>query len=376
MTNATLPGPMRPPAVRPLARFAMVAIGIAIVGVYAAFAVAHASYTLGCDYFTYDAAARRLLAGQAVYDLTATQTGQCGLFQYPPTFLLIVLPLTSLSPALALSTWIAVSLAVLFVAILVLPVRFEARAVLLVLAGTSWPFLYGLRIGQVEALLFLVFALGWRWIDRPLPLAATIAFGTLVKVQPVLLVAWAFLAGRRFVAWIAAAWIASIVALGALLDLHLWLDAATVIRTISGSAVTIAANVAPAAIGYQLGLSEPAAALVGVLHAIAVVVIAGVATRRASPEASFIAVVVASQLVSPIQWTHYALMLFLPIAWLVERRQWWALAAGLALNMMFVAWTPPVLYLLLADLLFVAVVWLGLSNDRHPAVLSTVPVGG
>ena len=54
---------------------------------------------------------------------------------------------------------------------------------------------------------------------------------------------------------------------------------------------------------------------------LALVVVCGL---RASTEAGFLVAVVASQVVSPIIWTHYALILLLPVAWLLQRRQWWA----------------------------------------------------
>ena len=34
------------------------------------------------------------------------------------------------------------------------------------LAGLSWPFLYAIKLGQVGPLLFLLLAVGWRWMDR------------------------------------------------------------------------------------------------------------------------------------------------------------------------------------------------------------------
>ena len=43
---------------------------------------------------------------------------------------------------------------------------------------------------------------------------------------------------------------------------------------------------------------------------------------------------VASQLVSPIIWAHYAVILLLPVALLLERRQWWAAALPI------VTWLP------------------------------------
>ena len=40
--------------------------------------------------------------------------------------------------------------------------------------------------------------------------------------------------------------------------------------------------------------------------------------------------VVATQLVSPLLWDHYAVVLLLPTAWLLARGAWWALAIPLA----------------------------------------------
>ncbi len=358
------------------ARIVLVGFALAIVGAYVVFAIANASYTFGCDYLTYDAAARRLLAGSPVYDLTATQTGSCGLYQYPPSFLVLVLPFTLLSPDAAAWAWIVVSVIALVAGTFAMPIRFERRVIVLVLAGTSWPFLYGLRIGQVEALLYLLFALGWRWLDRPTWLGATIAIGALTKLQPALLVLWALLTRRWLVSVVAVVLGVLAVAAGLLLDARLWLDAATVIRTISGSAADVGANIAPAAIALQLGVDASVSSIFGLLHTAAVIGLVLVAARRVSPDASFLATVLASQLLSPIQWTHYAVMLFLAIAWLLEQRQLWALLAALVLNMMFVGFTPPALYLVLADALLVATVWVGWTRTQPMASRMPVLVDG
>ena len=349
---------------RPLARILLVGFALAIVGIYVVFAVSNASYTLGCDYLAYDGAARRLLDGRPVYDVTVTATGSCGVFQYPPSSLLIFLPFTVLPTHLAVAAWIVASIAALVIGCLAMPVRFELRVIVLVLAGTSWPFLYGLRIGQIEALLFLLFVLGWRWLDRPTALAATIAIGALTKLQPALLLVWALLTGRWRAGLLAIAIGAAVVGLGLVLNPGLWADSVTVIRTLSGSAADVGANVAPAAIARQLGVSESVASAFGVIHAVVVLAAVLVAARWATSDASYLTAVLASQLISPIQWTHYAVMLFLVVAWLMDNRQTWAIVAGLLLNMMLVAWTPQLLYLLLPDVLLVSTVWLGVVRNR------------
>jgi hypothetical protein len=53
--------------------------------------------------------------------------------------------------------------------------------------------------------------------------------------------------------------------------------------------------------------------------------------------------VTASQLLSPVLWDHYAMLLLLPTAWLLERGRWWALAIPLSTSIVLI-WLPPVVY--------------------------------
>ena len=41
---------------------------------------------------------------------------------------------------------------------------------IVLLAGLSWPFAYAVKLGQVGPILFLLFAIGWRWLDDPIRL--------------------------------------------------------------------------------------------------------------------------------------------------------------------------------------------------------------
>ena len=66
----------------------------------------------------------------------------------------------------------------------------------MLLAGFSWPFLYAVKLGQVGPLLFLLFAVGWRYLDRPVVLGVTGALGAAIKIQPGLVLAWALLTRR------------------------------------------------------------------------------------------------------------------------------------------------------------------------------------
>ena len=55
---------------------------------------------------------------------------------------------------------------------------------------------------------------------------------------------------------------------------------------------------------------------------------------RRGPATGFLVGVVASQLLSPVLWSHYAMLLLLPVALLLQRRQWWAAAIPI------VTWLP------------------------------------
>ena len=56
--------------------------------------------------------------------------------------------------------------------------RGPVRWWIVLLAGLSWPFVYAIKLGQVGPILFLLFAIGWRWLDDPIRLGASVALGT------------------------------------------------------------------------------------------------------------------------------------------------------------------------------------------------------
>ncbi len=68
------------------------------------------------------------------------------------------------------------------------------------------------------------------------------------------------------------------------------------------------------------------------------------AARRAASEASYLVAVVASQLLSPILWDHYAMLLLLPVAYLLSAGRWWALIIPLVTTWPLVSLTPALAY--------------------------------
>jgi alpha-1,2-mannosyltransferase len=306
--------------------------------------LAAAGDTLGFDFLAYHAAAERLVHGLPLYDMSYTETGGFGLFYYPPTFALLILPLGLLSAAHATWAWTALSIAAFLGGVAVSPVSRGVRWSVVLLAGLSFPFVYAVKLGQVGPLLFLLFAIGWRWLDEPIRLGLSGALGAAVKLQPGLVLIWAAATGRlRAVAVgaiaLAALGIASLVLAGP----GAWADFLTLVRTVSDP-ITTAHNFTPGAVAYQLGAPTPLAVAIQLANTIAVVAAIVVAIRWATPEASYLVVVIASQLVSPILWDHYAMLLLLPVTYLLAAGRWWAIVIPLVTAWPLVTVTPPVVY--------------------------------
>ncbi len=276
----------------------------------------------------YDGAARRLLAGGPLYDLSFTAPGPNGLFDYPPTFILAVLPFARLmSASTAAVAWIAMLVGVFLLGVALLPVRRDVRWAIVLLAGLSWPFLYAVKLGQVAPLLFLAYAAAWRWADDPPGRGAAAALGTAAKLQPALLFGWA-LVTRRYRA----------VAAGPR-DPARGGGSCGSDRRPGGVARLDRAHLAGRrkrdnrARRAQPGrhrVPRRGAAAARDHHPV------GERGRRrgdhavrvatAAADVGIVVTAVASVLVSPIVWGHYAVIILLPVALLLERRQWWAVA--------------------------------------------------
>src|SRR5690349_24657044 len=79
------------------------------------------------DFLVYDGAARNLLAGRPLYDLTATSTGGLGLFLYPPSFALLMLPVVVIPSTTAAPIWMVLLVVVALLAVWRMPVSRPVR---------------------------------------------------------------------------------------------------------------------------------------------------------------------------------------------------------------------------------------------------------
>jgi alpha-1,2-mannosyltransferase len=307
-----------------------VGLALAVLWAAAVIVASSANGTLGYDYRAYHLAAQRFLAGEPMYDPNAVATGTFGLFFYPPPFAMLLVPLTLLPESLAVWAWTIAMAVVAAVAVWLMPVSARVRWIVLLLAALSWPLVYAIKLGQVGPLVLLLFAIGWRWLDRPGPLGLSAGLGTIIKIQPALIVGWAVLTGRRRAAAIA---LITILLLSAVATLvtgpGVWLDEASLLSRVSRPVLTPLA-LGPGRLAYEAGASEAVATAIHYANLGLVALVALIATLRATPVASYLAIVVASHFASPVLWDHYALVLLLPTAFLLARGLWWAAAIPLA----------------------------------------------
>jgi hypothetical protein len=351
----------------------LVAVGVFVLTVGATLALA--GDTMGYDFGAYHAAAVRILDGQPLYDASAAVAGPGGLFLYPPPFALLMLPFGLFPVGVATLLWIGLLVMAFTAGTAVLPVSGTVRWVVVLLAGLSWPFVYATKLGQVGAVLYLLFAVGWRWMDRPAALGVSGALGTIVKLQPGLVLAWAALTRR---------WTALAIGIGALLvsaavatlvlGPGVWADYLTLLGRVNDS-ITTPHNFAPGALAYQSGLSRDAAAALQFVSTAAAAVLFVVAALRRPAVTSYLVAVVVSQLVSPVAWDHYAMLLLLPVAWLLDRGHWWAVLVPLATSLPLIGVIPAGVYPASYWVVLLALVVLG-DREARPARVAREAAAG
>ncbi len=364
-------------ALRPVDVAAVALIGAVIAG-YIIYGLVTASRSFGCDFLAYYNASINWLTGHPIYDLSVASTGTCGTYQYPPPFVLVAAPFSIFGFTAGTWAWVTMLLAAWLTGTAILPVNASVKLTVLFLSGIGWPLLYGVRIGQVTPLLYLVFAIAWRSLERPMWLGGSVAVGAMLKLQPGLLGLW-LLARRDWKALAAAAVVGlAIVAVAALLGLADWIGLLTLLRSLS-NAVDIDVNMAIGATLHGLGLTGELARAVQAVNTVAMLALVVFAGIRLPRTAGFLVAVIASQLISPIVWSHYALILILPVAWLLQRRQWWATLIPLVHIWVLLPFVPNWTYAVAFHAALIGVIVVGLREGptaepgADPAVLRPMP---
>ena len=349
---------------RTLAAAALPIVAIVVFVGALGLVIASAGDTLGFDYLTYEVAARRFLAGGPVYDLSFTHSGAFGLFDYPPPYLLVIAANAALfSPAVATWVWMLGSIAAFVLGVALLPVSSRTRWLIILLAGLMWPFLYAVKLGQVLPFMFLIYSIGWRWVDDDRVVGVVAAVGTATKLQPAILFVWAALQRRWTVLVVGGVVLVGLALVATLFTgLQTWADYVTLIRNLA-QPVETPRNFTPGAIALEFGASTLLATAIQLAWMAFVVIAVVIAAVRLPAERSYLVAVVASQMLSPILWDHYAMLLLLPVAWLLDRRMWWAALIPLALGLPVVEITPRIAYPICFAIMLVAPLVVG-GRDR------------
>jgi alpha-1,2-mannosyltransferase len=294
-------------------------------------------------------------------------TGGFGLFYYPPTFAPLILPFGLLSESTAVWTWTAILIGSFVVGTAVLPVARTVRWWIVLLAGLSWPFAYAVKLGQVGPILFLLFAIGWRWLDDPIRLGASAALGTAIKLQPAIVFVWAILTRRWRAVGVGAVVLGVLVVIStAIAGVGAWSDFVTLVRQV-GDPITTPHNFTPGAIAYQLGVPGDVASLIQLASTLLVLGTVVASARWATAEASYLVAVIASQLLSPVLWDHYAMILLLPVAYLCAAGRWWALLIPLVTATPLVGITASIAYPLVFFATLGATLGVGVRARQAPA---------
>jgi alpha-1,2-mannosyltransferase len=309
-----------------------------------------------------------LLAAQSMYDESAQATGSFGLFFYPPPFALLILPFALLPTELGVWAWTLALVGASVAAIWLLPVSSRVRWIVLLLAALSWPLVYAIKLGQVGPMLLILFAVGWRWMERPWPLGIAAGLGTVIKLQPALLIGWAVVTGRRRAALIALLFAGALALVATVIaGPQSWLDEASLLSRVSRPIET-PHGYGLGRLAFEAGVPLNVATLIHWANLALVLAVVALATWRASAVASFLAVVIASQFVSPVLWDHYALILLLPVAWLLDRGHWWAILIPLSTSTIVIGLNPPWVYPVAFWVTLATVVMLGLRDNRAERV--------
>ncbi len=235
---------------------------------------------------------------------------------YPAPANLAVLPLSLLPFWLAGAIYTVLSVGALLLGLRLLGVR-DGRCLLLALG--SWPFLYGVLLGSIGPWLVLGVAVAWRYRARVWPPALATAAVVVAKLFPWPLAVW-LLITRRFRALLVAVVVGGLVTLAAwaVVGLHTILAYPRMLA--NASLLQEARSASPMAILTAAGVPVGVADAIGLgLAAVLLGLAWRLVGRPDGDRRAFALAIIAGLASSPIVWTHYMVLLLVPIALLSPR---------------------------------------------------------
>lgn len=279
------------------------------------------------DYEAYDLAARRLVAGQALYPAGLAEAynsgAYAGLYLYPPPLAVGVMPLTVLGPADAAMVWLAARIALLVLGVALLPVSALARGSVLAVAAISFPVWYDLNLGNLSVIILFLSSVIWRFRDGVVGSVALAVAGVLRYPFGLVLLGWLLARRWKAVAWTVAAGVVIVTATLPVVGIQGWLDylaALSGLRDVSAGEH----NLSLATTARSLGLPGPDGLWVAVGIGAAGIATAW-ATLRRDPETALVVSLTGAIFFFPFFHPHYLVQLLIPAAFLAGRGQWWGL---------------------------------------------------
>lgn len=323
----------------------------------------------GYDFAAYDAAARRIVDGAALYLPDTAQRYAAGayegLYLYPPPLAVALVPLTALASDGATLVWFVGRIAALAIGCLILPVALRIRLTVFAVACVSYPVLFDLNLGNVSVVTFVLTAVAWRASGSWL---AAVAHATLIAIrQPfgIFFVMWAARWDVRRVVTTLIAGLAMLVVTLPIVGVAAYLDFLAILRSLP-DITTGPYNLSLKSTFLAIGAPESLAAVAVPIGAAFALVASVVAGRRRDDAIAIAVTAVATMLVSPFLHPHYLALLLVPAALLADRGRWWGLLLPLA------GWLPDPLLPVVPIVTIVAL--LTLPPSRQPAA-DPGPVG-
>lgn len=287
----------------------------------------------GYDFAAYDAAARRIVEGAALYLPDTAQRYAAGayegLYLYPPPLAVALLPLTALSADAATLVWFIARIVALAIGCLILPVALRVRLMVFAVACVSYPVLFDLNLGNVSVLTFALTAAAWR-ASGSWP--AALAHATLIAIrQPfgIFFVMWAARWDARRMAMTLAAGLALFAVTLPVVGLATYADFLTILRGLP-DITTGPYNLSLKSTVLAIGAPESLASFAVPSGAAFALVASIVAARRRDDAVALAVTAVATMLVSPFLHPHYLALLLVPAALLADRGRPWGLLLPLA----------------------------------------------